>query len=76
MHNGKGMICKTVVAYDSGEEFQTTVDLIFDQESNQLLGLLIDQGGWFSNALVLPLTHIQAIGADAVIIASRDAIAA
>ena len=75
MRNGKGMIGKPVVAYDSGEEFRTIVDLIFDQESNQLLGFLVDEGGWFSNALVLPLTNIQAIGADAVIVASREAIA-
>jgi uncharacterized protein YrrD len=74
MRNGKGMIGKPVVAYDSGEEFKTIVDLIFDQESNQLLGFLVDEGGWFSNALVLPLTNIQAIGADAVIVASRDTV--
>ncbi|PZU95791.1 MAG: hypothetical protein DCE90_11580 [Pseudanabaena sp.] len=74
MRNGKGMIGKPIVAYDSGEEFRTIVDLIFDQESNQLLGFLVDEGGWFSSALVLPLTNIQAIGADAVIVASRDAI--
>ena len=74
MRNGKGMIGKPVVAYDSGEEFRTIVDLIFDQESNKLLGFLVDEGGWFSNALVLPLTNIQAIGADAVIVNSREAI--
>ena len=74
MRNGKGMIGKPVVAYDSGEEFKTIIDLIFDQESNQLLGFLVDEGGWFSNALVLPLTNVQAIGADAVIVAARDTI--
>ena len=31
MRNGKGMIGKPVVAYDSGEEFKTIVDLVFDQ---------------------------------------------
>ncbi|GBO54178.1 hypothetical protein APA_2126 [Pseudanabaena sp. lw0831] len=74
MRNGKGMIGKPIVAYDSGEEFKTIVDLVFDQESNQLLGFLVDESGWFSDALVLPLTNVQAIGADAVIVASRDAI--
>ena len=75
MRNGKGMIGKPVVAYDSGEEFENIVDLIFDQENNLLLGFLVDEGGWFSSALVLPLSSIQAIGADAVIVSSRDAIA-
>jgi uncharacterized protein YrrD len=74
MRNGKGMIGKPIVAYDSGEEFRTIMDLVFDQESNQLLGFLVDEGGWFSNALVLPLANIQAIGTDAVIVSSRSAI--
>lgn len=75
MRNGKGMIGKPVVAFDSGEEFNNIVDLIFDQENNLLLGFLVDEGGWFSNALVLPLSSVQAIGNDAVIVASREAIA-
>ncbi len=72
MRNGKGLIGKPVVAYDSGEKFKTIVDLIFDQENNLLLGFLVDEGGWFGNALVLPLSRVQAIGSDAVIVASRD----
>ena len=74
MRNGKGMIGKPVVAFDSGEKFNTIVDLIFDQQNNLLLGFLVDEGGWFSNALVLPLSKIQAIGNDAVIVPSRDVI--
>ena len=74
MRNGKGMIGKPVVAFDSGEKFNTIVDLIFDQQNNLLLGFLVDEGGWFSNALVLPLSNIQAIGNDAVIVPSRDMI--
>jgi uncharacterized protein YrrD len=74
MRNGKGMLGKPVVAYDTGEEVEKIVDLIFDQENNLLLGFLVDEGGWFSNALVLPLTRIQAIGADAVIVSSREVI--
>ncbi len=75
MRNGKAMIGKPVVAFDSGEKFNTIVDLIFDQQNNLLLGFLVDEGGWFSTALVLPLSSIQAIGNDAVIVASRDVIA-
>lgn len=53
MRNGKSMLGKPVVAYDSGEKFKTIADLIFDQENNVLLGFLVDEAGWFSNALVL-----------------------
>lgn len=75
MRNGKSLIGKPIVAYDSGEKIKTISDLIFDQENNILLGFLVDEGGWFSNALVLPLGNIQAIGTDGVIVASKEAIA-
>lgn len=75
MRNGKSLIGKPIVAYDSGEKFKTISDLIFDQENNILLGFLVDESGWFSDALVLPLGNIQAIGMDGVIVASKEAIA-
>jgi uncharacterized protein YrrD len=75
MRKGKDIIGKPVVAYDSGEKVETIVDLIFDQYENRLLGFLIDEGGWFSNAKVLPLHLVKAIGVDAVIISSKDVIA-
>ncbi len=75
MRKGKDIIGKPVIAYDSGEKIETVVDLIFDQDDNCLLGFLIDEGGWFSNAKVLPLELVKAIGIDAVIIPTKDAIA-
>ncbi len=76
MRKGKDIVGKPVIAYDSGEKVETVVDLIFDQYDNRLLGFLIDEGGWFSNAKVLPLDLIKAIGVDAVIIPSKEVIAA
>jgi uncharacterized protein YrrD len=74
MRKGKDIVGKPVVAYDSGEKIETIVDLIFDQYDNRLLGFLIDEGGWFSNAKVLPLNLVKAIGIDAVIIQSKESI--
>lgn len=74
MRKGKDIIGKPVVSYDSGEKIETVVDLIFDQQDNRLLGFLIDEKGWFSNAKVLPLNSVQAIGLDAVIVPSSNAI--
>jgi uncharacterized protein YrrD len=75
MRKGKDIVGKPVIAYDTGEKVETIVDLIFDQDDNRLLGFLIDEGGWFSNAKVLPLIQVRAIGVDAVIVPSKDAIA-
>ncbi len=75
MYKGRDIIGKPIVSYDMGEKFDTVEDLIFDQDSNQLLGFLIDEAGWFSSAQVLLLKDVQAIGPDAIITTSKNAIA-
>lgn len=72
MRKGTDIIGKAVVAYDTGERFETVLDLIFDQNSNRLLGFLVDEAGWFSTSKVIPLSSVQAIGPDAIIVPSKD----
>jgi uncharacterized protein YrrD len=71
MRKGTDLIGKAVVAYDTGERFETVLDLIFDQDSNRLLGFLVDEAGWFSTSKVIPLSSVQAIGLDAIIVPSK-----
>ena len=75
MRKGKDMLGKPVVTYDSGKRVATIKDLIFSQTDNSLLGFLIDEAGLFSSARVLPLHLVKAIGVDAIIIPTKDAIA-
>ena len=72
MYKGRDMIGKSVVSYDHGEKFAKIIDLIFDQNSNQLLGFLIEEGGWFSNAQVVQLKDVQSIGLHAIIVPSKS----
>jgi uncharacterized protein YrrD len=72
MRKGTDLIGKAVVAYDTGERFETILDLIFDQDSNRLLGFLVAEAGWFSTSKVIPLPSVQAIGPDAIIVPSKD----
>ena len=74
MRKGSDILGKPIVAYDSGNKFSRVKDLIFEQDSNQLLALLIGEGGWFSDTLIIPFQSIQAIGSDAVIVPSEDAV--
>ena len=74
MRKGSDILGKPIVAYDSGNKFSRVKDLLFDQDSNQLLALLISEGGWFSDTLIIPFQGIQAIGSDAVIVPSEDAV--
>ncbi|GAC1386029.1 MAG: PRC-barrel domain-containing protein [Herpetosiphon sp.] len=74
MRKGTDLIGKPVVSFDTGEVFEHIQDLVFDQTNNQLLGFVVDEGGWFSNARVLPLTNIHAIGQDDVIVPNKQVI--
>jgi uncharacterized protein YrrD len=74
MRKGSDLIGKPVVTFDTGEQFEKIQDLLFDQTSNQLLGFVVDEGGWFSGARVLPINRIQALGPDTVIVPDRKAV--
>jgi len=74
MRKGSDLIGKPVVSFDTGEQFETIQDLIFDQNNNQLLGFVVDEGGWFSGARVLPLNRVQALGPDTVIVPDKEAV--
>ncbi len=72
MRKGSEIIGKAVIAYDTGEKFETVLDLIFDQTSNRLLGFLVDEAGWFSSSNVIALQSVQSIGPDAIIVPSKS----
>ncbi len=72
MRKGTEIIGKAVIAFDTGEKFETVLDLIFDQNSNRILGFLVDEAGWFKTSNVIPLQSVQSIGPDAIIVASKS----
>jgi uncharacterized protein YrrD len=74
MLKGRDILDKSVISYDTGERFEKVRDLIFDQNSNQLVGLLIEEASWFSRAKAILLKDIKAIGSDAVIVPSKDCV--
>jgi uncharacterized protein YrrD len=75
MRKGSDLINKLVVTYDMGERVERIKDLLFDQDSNQLLGFLVTEGGWLSSGRAILLQDVQALGPNAVVISSKDAIA-
>lgn len=74
MRKGSDVLGKPIVAFDSGARFAHVKDLIFDQDSNQLLALLTSDGGWLSDIQIIPFQGIQAIGLDAVIAPSENVV--
>ncbi|NJM68787.1 MAG: hypothetical protein HC862_00420 [Scytonema sp. RU_4_4] len=74
MRRGSDLLGQVVVTYDTGEQIERIQDLIFDQDSYQLLGLLVDNGGLFRAARVIPFDNLQAIGPNAVVVPSKAAV--
>ncbi|GGO41065.1 PRC-barrel domain-containing protein [Deinococcus humi] len=72
MIKAKDILGRQIVALDSGQHIDSVHDLIFDHQANEVLGLLVDEGGWFRAAKVVPFEMIRAIGEDAIMIDSAD----
>ncbi len=71
MRKGSALMGKVIVTYDTGEQIGTVADLLFDLGNNQLLSVIISENEGLPSSPVVRLDHVQALGADAVIIASR-----
>ncbi len=74
MRKGSDVIGKVVVTYDTGLKIERIQDLIFDQDRNQILGFLVQEKGIFRDARVIPLEEVLAIGADAVVVSSKESV--
>lgn len=74
MRKGSDIIGKTILAFDSGKRVARVQDLVFDQDTNQLLGVLVQEAGLFHSAKVVPLNAISAFGSDTLIIPTKEVI--
>ncbi|HSI20423.1 MAG TPA: PRC-barrel domain-containing protein [Verrucomicrobiae bacterium] len=68
------IIGQPVVSYDTGERFQDVNDLIYDDQRNVVLALLVDEGGWFGQAKVVRFEDLKSIGDDAIIVPSQSVV--
>ena len=72
MRKGSETIGKSIVTYDTGEKVAYVRDLIFDERNNKVLGFLVHEGRWFSDARVIPVSAVHSIGPDSMIVTSFD----
>ncbi|BDP40972.1 hypothetical protein DAETH_09410 [Deinococcus aetherius] len=74
MIKGKELLGRPVIAIDSGEKIETARDLVFDHQANEVLGILVDEGGFFRAAKVVPFEAIRSIGEDAIMVDSTESV--
>ncbi len=68
MRKGKDAGGLLVITRDSGKKVGKVEDLILDRQGSRVLGILLDEAGWFKEAKVVPWPSFRVIGLDAVII--------
>ena len=68
MRKGKDAGGLLVITRDSGKKVGKVEDLVLDRQGSRVLGILIDEAGWFKEAKVVPWSSFRVIGLDAVII--------
>ncbi|KQR35963.1 PRC-barrel domain-containing protein [Deinococcus sp. Leaf326] len=72
MIKGKDILGRNIIALTTGERIEKVHDVVFDPQGNQVLALLVDEGGWFSAAKAVPFERVRSIGEDAIMIGGPD----
>ena len=68
MRKGKDAGGLLVITRDSGKKVGKVEDLVLDRQGSRILGILVDEAGWFKEAKVVPWSSFRVIGLDAVVI--------
>lgn len=69
----KDVLGKPIVSAATGEKLGVVADLLLNDSSHQLEGLVVEHGGTFNKSEdILPLTAVQSIGPDVVVSRSDE----
>jgi uncharacterized protein YrrD len=68
MRKGKDAGGLLVITRDTGKKLGKVEDLVLDPQGGRVLGILMDEAGWFREAKVVPWQSFRVIGLDAVVI--------
>jgi uncharacterized protein YrrD len=63
-----------VITANTGAKLDTVRDVMYDPGEQKVIALLVDPGGWFSDAKVILNQDINSIGPDAVMVASEGVV--
>ena len=74
MLKGSELIHRLLITRDGGEQVGKVQDLVVDKKGSQVLGLLVDEKGWFSDAHIVRWSAVLSVGEDAVVIDSKTSV--
>lgn len=73
MIKGHTLIGKTVLSRNDGQRLDSVKDLVIGKDHKRIVALLIDEGGLFGAATVVPMDNVLSIGKDAIIVTDSKA---
>ena len=76
MRKGHSITGLQVLALDNAADLGHVLDLVFDHDADECLGILLRESSMFHAAQVVPWSDIRAIGKDAVMIESEHSVIA
>lgn len=68
------LIHRLLITRDGGEQVGKVQDLVINQKGSQVLGVLVDEKGWFSGAHVVRWSAVLSVGEDALVIDSKTSV--
>jgi len=68
------LIHRLLITRDAGEQVGKVEDLVVDQTGSRVLGVLVDEKGWFSGAHVVRWPAVLSVGEDTVVIDSKTSV--
>lgn len=74
MRRGKNVIGKDVLSFIDGTKTTSVKDIIIGRDNSTIVALLVDEGGLFGSAKVVPMENVASFGKDAVVISDGAAI--
>jgi len=76
MQKGKSVIGKDVLSLASGARIHSVKDILIGAGNDQVVALLVDEGGLLGNSTVVPFEAISSIGRDAIVVEQDEAVVA
>jgi len=76
MQKGKSVIGKDVLSIGSGHRIHSVKDILIGAGNDQVVALLVDEGGLLGTSTVVPFEAITNIGRDAIVVKDDDAVVA
>lgn len=68
MRKGSSILGKNVLSLATGERLHSVSDVIINQDNDDIVALVLQEGGLLSSTLVVPIEGVSSFGKDAVVV--------